>query len=84
MNTTYYKDKVIKLQQIIDKKDEEIKHLKNELFLCEESKKAAGIISKGNMSATPIPKFNKPNIKKYLEGRVKALEAYAKKLDENS
>ena len=46
--------------------------------------KAAGIISKCNMSATPIPKFNKPNIKKYLEGRVKALEAYAKKLDENS
>ena len=80
---TYYKDKVIKLQQIIDKKDDEIQHLKNELFLCEESKKTAGIISKGNMTATPIPKFSKPNIKKYLKGRAKALEAYAKKLDEN-
>ena len=84
MSMTYYKDKIITLQQIIDKRDDEIKHLKNELFLCEESKKTAGIISKGNMSATPVPKFSKPNVKKYLKGRAKALEAYVKKLDEIS
>ena len=84
MNTTYYKDKVIKLQQIIDNKENEIKHLKNELFLCEESRKAIGIVSKGNMTATPIPKFSKPNIKKYLKCRAKALANYSKKLDENN
>jgi hypothetical protein len=84
MNTTYCKEKIVSLKKIIKEKDEEIKHLKNELFLCEESKKTAGIISKGNMSATPVPKFSKPNVKKYLKGRAKALEAYVKKLDENS
>mgnify|MGYP003139721237 CR=1 FL=1 len=82
MNMTYCKDKIQRLQQIIDEKDDEIKHLKNELFLCKESKKVEGIISKDNMSATPIPKFNKPNINKYLKGRAEALEAYAKKLND--
>tara|TARA_R100000152_G_C6780699_1_gene213789 strand:+ start:3518 stop:3772 length:255 start_codon:yes stop_codon:yes gene_type:complete len=84
MNTTYCKEKIVSLKKIIKEKDEEIKHLKNELFLCEESKKKAGIISKGNMTATPVPKFSKPDMKKLLKGRAKALEAYAKKLNEDN
>ena len=51
MTTTYYKDKVIKLQQELDKRDEEIKRLNNELLLCEESKKNpdVGLYSKKNV-----------------------------------
>jgi len=88
MTTTYYKEKVQKLQQEIDRQNEEIKQLyeqvkflNNELLLSQEStfkkkeKNGDEIISKGNMSATIPPKFAKTdtNLSKILDDREKSI-----------
>ena len=39
MTTKGYKEKIQLLQQFIDKQEEQIQYLNNELFLCKETKK---------------------------------------------
>ena len=68
----FEKDKIQHLQQKVDELEEKIQFLNNELLL-----------NKKNSTTTPLPKFNKPDINRYLKGRAKALEAYSKKLDES-
>ena len=80
MTTTYYKDKVMKLQQMLDEKDDEIKQLKNELLLCKESKEYSKELSKGDTTVTPFPKFEPPEVATILEGRIKAMNLYNKRL----
>jgi hypothetical protein len=82
MTTTFYKDKVIKLQQILDDKDDEIKQLKNELLLCQETKEYPKELSKGNKTITPLPRFEPPNVATILEDRIKAMNNYSKKLNQ--
>ena len=78
MSTEFYKDKVQKLQQKIDEQYEMIKHLKNELLLCKEVDKDT-VISKGRMTTTIPPKFDKPNINKIIEDREQAIKRRNKK-----
>ena len=80
---SFEKDKIQSLQQKVDELEEKIQFLNNELLLNKELKKDIGLISKKNSTTTPLPKFNKPDINRYLKGRAKALEAYSKKLDES-
>jgi superfamily I DNA and/or RNA helicase len=82
MTTTYYKDKVIKLQQELDKRDEEIKRLNNELLLCEESKKNpdVGLYSKKNVTTTPMVKFSSPQVERILKDREKAIKRNNRKI----
>jgi hypothetical protein len=80
---SFEKDKIQQLQQKIDTLEEKIKFLNNELLLNKEIKKDIGLISKKNSTSTPVPKFEKPNINRYLKGRAEALEKYAKKLNES-
>ena len=84
MTTTFYKDKVIRLQQELDEKDDEIKQLKNELLLCQETKKYPKELSKGNKTATPLPRFEPPNVATLLEGRIEAMNNYNRKLKQRS
>jgi hypothetical protein len=78
MSTEFYKDKVQKLQQKVDEQYEMIKHLKNELLLCKEVDKDT-VISKGNMTATIPPKFEKTNLAKILKERRNAIRRRNKK-----
>ena len=80
---SFERDKIHKLQQKVDELEEKIQFLNNELLLNKEIKKDIGLISKKNSTATPLPKFNKPDINRYLKGRAKALEKYLKKLNES-
>ena len=84
MTTTFYKDKVIRLQQELDEKDNEIKQLKNELLLCQETKEYPKELSKGNKTATPLPRFEPPNVATLLEGRIEAMNNYNRKLKQRS
>ena len=79
MTTTFYKDKVIRLQQELDEKDDEIKRLNNELLLCQETKKYPKELSKGNKTATPLPRFEPPDVATLLEGRIAAMKRYEEK-----
>tara|TARA_R100001530_G_C4217517_1_gene129049 strand:- start:227 stop:487 length:261 start_codon:yes stop_codon:yes gene_type:complete len=81
MTTTFYKDKVIKLQQMLDEKDDEIKRLNNELLLCQESKEYPEELSRGNKTATPLPRFEPPDVATILEGRIAAMKRYNKKMN---
>ena len=80
---SFEKDKIQSLQQKVDKLEEKIQFLKNELLLNKEIKKDINLISKKNSTATPVPKFEKPDMTRYLSGRAEALEKYAKKLNES-
>ena len=82
MTTSYYKDKVLKLQQIIDKQQEEIQFLNNELLLCKESTKTpkVGLYSKKNVTATPLVKFSSPQVEKILKDREKAIKRNNRKM----
>jgi len=80
MSISFYKDKVQKLQQMIDNKDEEIKRLTNELFLCQETKQAESIaVTKGNSTRTPKVEFENSNVATILKGREKAMAMYTEK-----
>tara|TARA_R110002020_G_scaffold259996_1_gene474179 strand:+ start:8060 stop:8326 length:267 start_codon:yes stop_codon:yes gene_type:complete len=79
----FEKDKIQSLQQKIDELEEKIQFLNNELLLNKELKKDIKLISKKNTTATPLPKFYKPDVNRYLKGRAKALAAYSKRLDES-
>ena len=79
MTTKYCKDKILKLQQMLDEKDDEIKMLKNELLLCQETKEYPSELSKGNKTATPLPKFEPPDVATILEGRIAAMKRYEEK-----
>ena len=84
MTTKFYEDKVLKLQQKIDKQYEMIKHLKNEMLLMKEVDKDT-VISKGNTTATIPPTFETPsNVKGFrmmriLKDREKAIKRINKK-----
>ena len=75
----FEKDKIQALQQKVDKLEDEIQFLKNELLLCNETPKDVGITSKGNMSATPMIKFENNRISKILEGADKAMKKHLHK-----
>ena len=79
MTTTFYKDKVIRLQQELDEKDDEIKRLNNELLLCKETKEYPKELSKGNKTATPLPRFEPSDVATILEGRIAAMKRYEEK-----
>ena len=76
---SFEKDKIQALQQKVDKLEEEIQFLKNELLLCNETPKDVGITSKGNMSATPMIKFENNRVEKILKDRHKAMKRYTEK-----
>ena len=75
----FEKDKIQALQQKVDKLEDEIQFLKNELLLCNETPKDVGITSKGNMSATPMIKFENNRVEKILKDRHKAMKRYTEK-----
>ncbi len=75
----FEKDKIQALQQQIDKLEKEIQFLNNELLLCKETPKDVGITSKGNMSATPMIKFENDRVEDILRGRHEAMKRYSKK-----
>ena len=84
MTTKYCKDKILKLQQMLDEKDDEIKMLKNELLLCQETKEYPKELSKGNRTVTTLPRFEPPNVATLLEGRIEAMNNYNRKLKKRS
>ena len=84
MTTKYCKDKILKLQQMLDEKDDEIKMLKNELLLCQETKEYPSELSKGNKTATPLPRFEPPDVATILEGRISAMKNYNKRLNKGA
>ena len=80
MTTKGYKEKVQILQQTIDRQEDEIGRLNNELLLCKETpKKYPKELSKGNMTATTMPVFEKPNVASILKDGVRAMETYINK-----
>ena len=84
MTTKGYKEKIQLLQQFIDKQEEQIQYLNNELFLCKETKKKPEKkypkeLSKGNTTATPLIKFESPDVATILKGRIKAMKMYTMK-----
>ena len=86
MTTKYCKDKILKLQQELDEKDDEIKRLNNELLLCKETKKTTKPqkkypknLTKGNSTITPMVKFESPDVGGILKGRIKAIKLYTEK-----
>ena len=84
MTTKYCKDKILKLQQALDEKDDEIKRLNNELLLCKETKEYPKELSKGTKTATPLPRFEPPDVATLLEGRIDAMNNYNRKLRQRS
>ncbi len=83
MSMSFYRDKIQKLQQMLDNKDEEIKRLTNELFLCQETKQTKSVaITKGNSTQTPLVEFENSNVATILKGRLKAMKMYTEKRDE--
>ena len=80
MTTNGYKEKIQLMQQHIDRQEEEIQRLNNELLLCKEiPKKYPKELSKGNRTVTPMVKFESPNVAAILEGRIKAMKMYTEK-----
>jgi len=79
MTTEDYKKKIQLMQQLIDKQEEQIQYLNNELFLCKESKKEERTITKGNSDATPRIKFESPDVATILKGRIKSMKIYTEK-----
>ena len=75
----FEKDKIQALQQKVDDLEKEIQFLNNELLLCKEIPKDVGITSKGNMSATPMIKFENNRVETILKGADKAMKKYSKK-----
>ena len=74
-----YKQKIQLMQQLIDKQEEQIQYLNNELFLCKETRKEQRTLTKGNSDATPRVKFESPNVATILKGRIKAMKMYTEK-----
>ena len=68
------------MQQLIDRQEDQIQYLNNELFLCKESKKEQQAVQKkGNVTSTPMVKFESPNIATILKGRIKSMQMYTEK-----
>ena len=76
---SFEKNKIQALQQRIDKLEEEVQFLNNELLLCKETPKDIGITSKGNISATPMIEFENSRIATILKDADKAMKKYSKK-----
>jgi hypothetical protein len=76
---SFEKNKIQALQQRIDKLEEEVQFLNNELLLCKETPKDIGITSKGNMSATPMIEFENARVAGILKGADKAMKKHLKK-----
>ena len=80
MTTEGYKEKIQLMQQHIDRQEEEIQRLNNELLLCQETKPIKPkLLSKGNSTATPVVQFESPDVAHILEGRIKAMKMYTRK-----
>ena len=67
------------MQQLIDKQEEQIQYLNNELFLCKEGKKEERATTKGNSNATPRVEFESPDVATILKGRIKSMKIYTEK-----
>ena len=75
----FEKDKIQSLQQKIDELEKEVQFLNNELLLCKEIPKDSGIVSKGNMTATPMIAFENNRVRDILRGRHEAMKRYTAK-----
>tara|TARA_R100000152_G_C6781753_1_gene217037 strand:+ start:3860 stop:4102 length:243 start_codon:yes stop_codon:yes gene_type:complete len=78
MTTKGYKEKIQILQQTIDRLEDRITHLNNELLLCKESNKIKSN-SKGNSNSTPMVKFSSPDVAGILKDRARAMKMYSEK-----
>ena len=76
---SFEKDKIQALQQQIDKLQEEVRFLNNELLLCKEIPEDVGIVSKGNITATPMIEFENNRVRDILRGRHEAMKRYTEK-----
>lgn len=77
---TDYKEKIQLMQQLIDRQEEQIQYLNNELFLCKETKKEKEkTLTKGNSNATPKVTFENSNVATILKGRIKSMKMYTEK-----
>ena len=87
MTTKGYKEKIQLMQQHIDKQEEQIIYLNNELSLCKETNKVKEPqkeypknLTKGNSTTTtPMVKFQTSDVASILEGRIKAMKMYTRK-----
>jgi hypothetical protein len=75
----FEKDKIQFLQQQVDKLQEEVRFLNNELLLCKETPKDIGIVSKGSITATPMIAFENNRVRDILQGRHEAMKRYTEK-----
>jgi hypothetical protein len=76
---SFEKKHIQKLQQRIDELENKIKHLNNEIALCKETKDYPKELSKKAITATPLPRFEPPDVATILEGRIKAMKLYENK-----
>ena len=85
MNQKSYKNfekkHIQQLQQRIDELEARNEHLTNELNLCKEPREYPKELSKGNKTATPLPRFATPNIATIIKGRIAAMKSYTKRLN---
>ena len=85
MNQKSYKNfekkHIQQLQQRIDELEARNEHLTNELNLCKEPKEYPKKLSKGNKTATPLPKFEPPNVSTLIKGSISAMKKYTKRLN---
>ena len=80
MTTKGYKEKIQMLQQTIDKLEDRVTMLNNELLLCKETKKEyPKELSKGNRTVTPPVKFESSTVASILKDRHKAMKMYSEK-----
>ena len=75
----FEKAHIQKLQQRIDELENKVEHLTNELNLCSESEDYPKELSKKNVTVTPLPRFEPPNVAKILEARIKSMKLYEEK-----
>ena len=75
----FEKAHIQKLQQRVDELENKVEHLNNELNLCRESEDYPKELSKKNVTVTPLPRFEPPNVAKILEDRITAMKLYEEK-----
>ena len=84
MTTKGCKEKIQLMQQHIDRQEEQIQYLNNELLLCKEVKKEVmneypKELSKGKTTTTPMVEFESPDVATILKGRIKSMKMYTRK-----
>ena len=69
----FEKEHIQKLQQRVDGLEARLKHITNELALCNEQQEYPKELSKGNRTVTPFPRYEESDSSAILEGRLKAI-----------